>query len=50
MVGCDGGRCNRRPRGDRVKILGSGGPFGTRKIVLAFNSDDKITKIEAGPA
>lgn len=36
--------------GDSVKIIGSGGPFGTLKIVLAFNSDDKINKIEEGLA
>jgi hypothetical protein len=35
---------------DTVKILGSGSPFGTIKIVLTFNSDDKINKIEAGLA
>ncbi len=36
--------------GDSVKILGSGSPFGTIKIVLSFNADDKINKIDAGLA
>ncbi len=36
--------------GDNVKILGSGSPFGTIKILLSFNEADKITKIDAGLA
>lgn len=36
--------------GDNVKILGTGSPFGTIKIVLAFNSEGKVTKIDAGLA
>lgn len=36
--------------GDNIKILGTGSPFGTIKIVLGFNADDKISKIEAGLA
>jgi len=36
--------------GDSVKILGSGSPFGTIKVVLSFSQDDRITKIEAGLA
>ena len=36
--------------GDSVKVLGSGSSFGTIKIVLTYNSADKINKIEAGLA
>ena len=36
--------------GDNVKIIGKGSPFGDIKIVLGFNADDQITKIEAGLA
>lgn len=36
--------------GDDVKVLGTGGSFGTLKILLGFNDDDKINKIEAGLA
>ncbi len=36
--------------GDNVKILGTGSPFGTIKIVLSFNDEDKINKIDAGLA
>jgi SnoaL-like domain len=36
--------------GDSIKILGTGSPFGTIKIVLSFNDDDKINKIDAGLA
>lgn len=36
--------------GDSVKVLGSGSPFGTIKVVLAFNADDKINKIDIGLA
>lgn len=36
--------------GDSVKILGTGSPFGTIKIVLGFNGADKINKIDAGLA
>ena len=36
--------------GEDVKIVGTGSPFGPIKIVLSFNSDDLINKIEAGLA
>ena len=36
--------------GNDVKVLGTGGSFGTLKILLGFNEDDKINKIEAGLA
>ncbi len=36
--------------GDDVKVLGTGGSFGTLKILLGFSDDDKINKIEAGLA
>ena len=36
--------------GDEVKVLGTGSSFGTLKIVVGFNDDDKINKIEAGLA
>ncbi|OGO50787.1 MAG: hypothetical protein A2148_03660 [Chloroflexi bacterium RBG_16_68_14] len=36
--------------GDSVKIVGTGSPFGPIKIVLAFNADDMINRIEAGLA
>ncbi len=36
--------------GDDVKVVGTGGSFGTLKILLGFNDDDKINKIEAGLA
>ncbi len=36
--------------GDDLKVLGTGGSFGTLKILLGFNDDDKINKIEAGLA
>ncbi len=36
--------------GDDVKVLGTGGSFGTLKILLGFNDDDEINKIEAGLA
>jgi hypothetical protein len=36
--------------GDTIKILGSGSPFGTIKILLSFNAEDKINKIDAGLA
>ncbi len=36
--------------GDDVKVLGTGSPFGTIKILLGFNDDDQINKIEAGLA
>ena len=36
--------------GDDVKIVGTGSPFGPIKIVLSFNSDDLIKKIQAGLA
>lgn len=36
--------------GDSAKIVGTGSPFGPIKIVLTFNADDKINRIEAGLA
>ena len=33
-----------------VKILGTGSAFGTLKILLAFNDDSKIVRIDAGLA
>lgn len=36
--------------GDTVTLLGSGSPFGTIKIVLTFNADDLISRIDAGLA
>ncbi len=36
--------------GDSVKVLGEGSPFGTIKIALGFNDEDKISKIDAGLA
>ncbi len=36
--------------GESVKILGTGSPFGPIKVVLTFNPEDKINKIEAGLA
>jgi ketosteroid isomerase-like protein len=36
--------------GDTVTLLGSGSPFGTIKVVLTFNADDQISRIEAGLA
>jgi hypothetical protein len=36
--------------GDTVKVLGTGSPFGTIKMVLTFNPEDKISKIDAGLA
>ena len=36
--------------GDEVKIVGTGSPFGPIKIVLTYNADDQISKIEAGLA
>lgn len=36
--------------GDDVKIVGTGSPFGPIKIVLTYNADDQISKIEAGLA
>jgi len=36
--------------GQDVKILGTGSPFGTLKITLAFNDDNKISRIDAGLA
>lgn len=36
--------------GDAVKILGSGSPFGTIKILLSFDANDKINKVDAGLA
>lgn len=36
--------------GQDVKILGTGSPFGTLKITLGFNDNNKINKIDAGLA
>ena len=36
--------------GDDIKIIGAGSPFGPIKIVLTYNADDQISKIEAGLA
>lgn len=36
--------------GDDVKVLGSGSPMGTLKILLGFNDDDQVNKIELGLA
>jgi hypothetical protein len=36
--------------GDEVKVLGSGSPFGTIKVVFGFNGDDQINKIDIGLA
>jgi hypothetical protein len=36
--------------GADVKILGTGSAFGTLKITLGFDDDDKINKIDAGLA
>ena len=36
--------------GDEVKVIGTGSPFGPIKIVLTYNADDQINKIEAGLA
>ncbi|MGB2694915.1 MAG: nuclear transport factor 2 family protein [Dehalococcoidia bacterium] len=36
--------------GAGIKVLGSGSPFGTIKVVLEFNADDKINKIDIGLA
>ena len=34
--------------GDDVKVLGTGSPMGTLKILLGFNDDDKVNRIEMG--
>jgi len=36
--------------GDDVKVLGSGSPMGTLKILLGFNDDDQVNNIEMGLA
>lgn len=36
--------------GDDVKVLGIGSPMGTLRILLGFNDDDQINKIEMGLA
>ena len=36
--------------GDGVKVLGSGSPMGTLKILLGFNDEAQINKIEMGLA
>ena len=36
--------------GDAVTLLGSGSPFGTIKVVLTFNSEDRISRIDASLA
>lgn len=32
--------------GDAVKIVGTGSPFGPIRILIGFNADDKINKID----
>jgi hypothetical protein len=34
--------------GDAVKIVGTGSPFGPIKVVMAFNAEDKINKVDIG--
>ena len=36
--------------GDDVKIVGTGSPFGPVKVLLGFNEDGKINKIDIGLA
>ncbi|HXF50916.1 MAG TPA: nuclear transport factor 2 family protein [Dehalococcoidia bacterium] len=36
--------------GDNVKIVATGAPFGPIKVVLGFNDEDKINRIEVGLA
>ena len=36
--------------GDDVKVLGTGSPMGTIKILLSFNDDDLVNKIGMGLA
>ena len=36
--------------GNDVKVLGSGSPFGTIKVVVGFNGEDLINKIDIGLA
>ena len=36
--------------GDDVKVLGTGSPMGTLKILFGFNDDDQVNKIEMGLA
>ncbi len=36
--------------GDDVKVLGTGSPMGTLKILLSFNDDDQINRIGMGLA
>ena len=36
--------------GDAVKIVGTGSPFGPVQVLLSFNDDDKINKIDIGLA
>ena len=36
--------------GDDIKILGTGSPMGTLKILLGFNDDDQVNKILMGLA
>ncbi len=36
--------------GDDVKVLGTGSPMGTLKILLGFNDEDLVNKIELGLA
>lgn len=38
------------PEGDNVKVLGTGSPMGTIKILLSFNDDDQINRIGMGLA
>jgi hypothetical protein len=34
--------------GDAVKIVGTGSPFGPIKVLMAFNGEDKINKVDIG--
>lgn len=36
--------------GDSVKIVATGAPFGPIKVVLGFNDEDKINRIDVGLA
>lgn len=36
--------------GEAMKIVGTGSPFGPIKIVLSFNAEDQINRIDAGLA
>jgi hypothetical protein len=36
--------------GENIKVIGTGTPFGNVKVLLSFNGDDKLARIEAGLA